>query len=100
MGWGVVEAPRRVGLVRVRARARSRRPVERASYEADWIRGRGGLPFIAVSVVLVFLLAMDVGTPVLLVPTPGKENLAADALSRIAHPYQLQAVSVVQPQWV
>jgi hypothetical protein len=43
---------------------------------------------------------MDVGTPVLLVPTPGKENLAADALSRIAHPYQLQAVSVVQPQWV
>jgi hypothetical protein len=40
-----------------------------ASYGADWIRDRGGLPFIAVSVVLVFLLAMDVGTPVLLVPT-------------------------------
>jgi hypothetical protein len=53
-GWGAVEAPRRAGLVRVGAGARSRRPVERASYEADWIRGRGGLPFIAVSVVLVF----------------------------------------------
>ena len=31
---------------------------------------------------------------------PVKENLAADALSRIAHMYTLQAVSVVQPQWV
>jgi hypothetical protein len=49
-----VEAPRRAGLVRVGAGARSRRPVERASYEADWIRGRCGLSFITVSVVLVF----------------------------------------------
>jgi hypothetical protein len=64
-----VEASRRAGLVRVGAGARSRRPVKRASYEADWIRGRGGPPFIAVSIVLVFLLTMDVGTPVLLVPT-------------------------------
>jgi hypothetical protein len=53
-GWGAVEAPRRAGLVRVGAGARSRRPVERASYETDWVRGRGGLSFIAVSVVLVF----------------------------------------------
>jgi hypothetical protein len=50
---GVVEAPRRASLVRVGAGARSRRPVERASYETDWVRGRGGLYFIAVSVVLV-----------------------------------------------
>jgi hypothetical protein len=56
-------------LVRVRDGARSRLSVERASYETDRIRGRGGLPFIVVSVVLVFLLAMVVGTPILLVPT-------------------------------
>lgn len=31
---------------------------------------------------------------------PGKENIAADALSRVAHLYALQAVSVVQPQWI
>jgi hypothetical protein len=30
----------------------------------------------------------------------GKENLAADALSRVAHLMSLQAVSVVQPQWM
>jgi hypothetical protein len=30
----------------------------------------------------------------------GKENLAADALSRVAHLHTLQAVSVVQPDWV
>ena len=30
----------------------------------------------------------------------GKENLAADALSRVAHLLPLQAVSVVQPAWV
>jgi hypothetical protein len=53
-GWGTVEAPYRAGLVRVGAGAWSRRLVERASYEADWIRGRGELPSIAVSVVLVF----------------------------------------------
>jgi hypothetical protein len=53
-GWGAVETLRRAGLVRVGARARSRRPVERASYEADRMRGRGGLSFIVVPVVLVF----------------------------------------------
>jgi hypothetical protein len=31
---------------------------------------------------------------------PGKENIAADALSRIAHLYALQAIAVVQPQWI
>jgi hypothetical protein len=36
-----VEAPRRAGLVRVGAGARSRRPVERASYESEPERGRG-----------------------------------------------------------
>jgi hypothetical protein len=30
----------------------------------------------------------------------GKENIAADALSRVAHLFTLQAVSVVQPAWV
>lgn len=30
----------------------------------------------------------------------GKDNLAADALSRVAHLMAIQAVSVVQPQWV
>ncbi|WVZ53938.1 hypothetical protein U9M48_004823 [Paspalum notatum var. saurae] len=30
----------------------------------------------------------------------GKENIAADALSRVAHLFALQAVSVVQPTWV
>lgn len=30
----------------------------------------------------------------------GKENLAADALSRVAHLMALQAVSILQPQWV
>jgi hypothetical protein len=30
----------------------------------------------------------------------GKENLAADALSRVAHMMALQAVSKVQPQWI
>lgn len=30
----------------------------------------------------------------------GKENVAADALSRVAHLYALQAVSSVQPAWV
>jgi hypothetical protein len=30
----------------------------------------------------------------------GKENLAADALSRVAHMMALQAVSQVQPQWI
>jgi len=30
----------------------------------------------------------------------GKENIAADALSRVAHLFALQAVSVVQPAWV
>lgn len=30
----------------------------------------------------------------------GKENVAADALSRVSHLYALQAVSSVQPQWV
>jgi hypothetical protein len=61
--WGAVEAPRRAGLVRVGAGARSRRLIERASYEADWIRGRGGLPFIAVSVVLVFFISDGCGYP-------------------------------------
>jgi hypothetical protein len=58
-----VEAPHRAGLVRVGAEARSRRPVERASYEADWIHGRGGLPFIAISVVLVFFISDGCGYP-------------------------------------
>jgi hypothetical protein len=40
-GWGAVEAPRRAGLVRVEAGARSRRPVEWASYESEPGRGRG-----------------------------------------------------------
>jgi len=31
---------------------------------------------------------------------PGKENHATDALSRVAHLYTLQAISVVQPQWI
>lgn len=31
---------------------------------------------------------------------PGKENIAAYALSRVAHLYALQAVSMVQPQWI
>ena len=30
----------------------------------------------------------------------GKENLAADALSRVGHMMAIQAVSVVQPQWL
>jgi len=30
----------------------------------------------------------------------GKENIAADALSQVAHLFTLQAVSVVQPAWV
>ena len=30
----------------------------------------------------------------------GKENLAADALSRVAHMMALQVVSQVQPQWI
>ena len=30
----------------------------------------------------------------------GKENMVADALSRVAHMLAIQAVSVVQPQWV
>ena len=30
----------------------------------------------------------------------GKDSLAADALSRVAHLMAIQAVSVVQPQWV
>jgi hypothetical protein len=30
----------------------------------------------------------------------GKENLAADALSRVAHLMALQAVSILQPQWI
>jgi hypothetical protein len=30
----------------------------------------------------------------------GKENIAADALSRIAHLYALETVAVVQPQWI
>jgi hypothetical protein len=38
---GAVEAPRRAGLVRVGAGARSRRPIERASYESEPGRGRG-----------------------------------------------------------
>jgi hypothetical protein len=42
-GWGAVEAPCRTGLVRVEAGARSRRPVERASYESETERGRGAL---------------------------------------------------------
>jgi len=31
---------------------------------------------------------------------PGKENIAADALSRVAQLYNVQAVTVVQPQWI
>jgi hypothetical protein len=31
---------------------------------------------------------------------PRKENLTTDVLSRVAHMYPLQAVSVAQPQWV
>lgn len=31
---------------------------------------------------------------------PGKENLAADALSRVAHLCVTQGISVVQPQWI
>ena len=30
----------------------------------------------------------------------GKENVAADALSRVAHLMALQAVSSVQPAWI
>jgi hypothetical protein len=30
----------------------------------------------------------------------GKESLAADALSRVGHMMAIQAVSVVQPQWL
>jgi len=30
----------------------------------------------------------------------GKNNLAADALSRVAHLMAVQAILVVQPQWV
>ena len=30
----------------------------------------------------------------------GKENMVADALSRVAHMLAIQAVLVVQPQWV
>jgi len=30
----------------------------------------------------------------------GKENHAADALSRVAHLMAVQAVSTLQPQWV
>ena len=30
----------------------------------------------------------------------GKENLAADALSRVGHMMAIQAVPVVQPQWL
>jgi len=30
----------------------------------------------------------------------GKENMVVDALSRVAHMLAIQAVSVVQPQWV
>ena len=30
----------------------------------------------------------------------GKDNVAADALSRVAHMMALQAVLVLQPQWV
>ena len=30
----------------------------------------------------------------------GKENVAADALSRVAHLHTLQAVSLVKPDWV
>lgn len=30
----------------------------------------------------------------------GKENLAADALSRVAHLFSLQVVSVLQPHWI
>ena len=30
----------------------------------------------------------------------GKENLAADALSRVGHMMVIQAVPVVQPQWL
>ena len=30
----------------------------------------------------------------------GKENVAADALSRVAHLMSLQAVSSVQPAWI
>jgi len=31
---------------------------------------------------------------------PGKENIAADALSRVAQLYNVQAVTVEQPQWI
>jgi hypothetical protein len=40
-GWGAVEAPRRADFVRVGAGARSRHPVERASYESEPEHGRG-----------------------------------------------------------
>lgn len=30
----------------------------------------------------------------------GKDNIAADALSRVAHLLAIQAVSTIQPQWV
>jgi hypothetical protein len=30
----------------------------------------------------------------------GKENVAADALSRVAHLHAIQAVSMVKPDWV
>jgi hypothetical protein len=62
-GRSAVEAPRRAGLVRVGAGARSRHPVERASYESEPGRGRGapssGLSFLLVSV-FVSVLAIAV----------------------------------------
>ena len=30
----------------------------------------------------------------------GKDNMAADALSRVAHMFAIQAISMVQPQWI
>jgi hypothetical protein len=64
---------RRGCLVRVRAGARSRRSVELASYETDLVCGLSWAAFCCGLV--VFLLSMDVGTPILLVPTVAPEPL-------------------------
>jgi hypothetical protein len=67
--------PRRGGLARVRDGMRSRHSVEPASYETDLTRDLKWAAFCRGFSYFSFLLSMDMGTPILLVPTVAPEPL-------------------------
>jgi hypothetical protein len=78
---------RRGCLVRVGNGARSRRPVELASYESDLVRGRGVLSLLRFNR-FVFLLSLVVGILILLVPTVAPEPLG-ECVVTLSEAYRL-----------